>query len=116
MLKRGLIYGAIAVYLDHQAEIDKYLEDTNKEFEGTAIPIEQANATLWGEFQRAKAEAAHSERRIRFQADNNLKSSEWLRLREPSMDFVSAQEAGLDGMGILNCLTAPRWKAACSSL
>ena len=56
-LKRGQIYGAIAFYLDHQAEIDKYLEDTKREFEGTAIPLEQANPTLWASIQRAKAEA-----------------------------------------------------------
>ena len=52
-LKGGQIYGAIAFYLDHQAEIDKYIEDTKKEFEGTAIPLDQ----------RAKAEAAQRERR-----------------------------------------------------
>ena len=57
-LTRGQIYGAIAFYLDHQAEIDKYLEDTKREFEGTAIPLEQANPTLWAKIQRAKAEAA----------------------------------------------------------
>ena len=62
-LKRGQIYGAIAFYLDHQAEIDKYLEDTKREFEGTAIPLEQANPTLWAKIQRAKAEAAQGERR-----------------------------------------------------
>jgi len=62
-LKRGQIYGAIAFYLDHQAVIDKYLEDTKKKFEGTAIPLEQANPTLWANIQRAKAEAAHGERR-----------------------------------------------------
>lgn len=61
LLKRGQIYGAIAFYLDHQAEIDKYLEDTKKEFEGAAIPLEQANPTLWAKIQRAKAEAAHGE-------------------------------------------------------
>ena len=36
-LKRAQIYGAIAFYLDHQAEIDKYLVDTEREFEGNAI-------------------------------------------------------------------------------
>jgi uncharacterized protein (DUF433 family) len=33
-LKCSQIYGAIAFYLDHKAEIDKYLEDTKREFEG----------------------------------------------------------------------------------
>lgn len=62
-LKRAQIYGAIAFYLDHQAEIDKYLVDTEREFEGKAIPLEQANPTLWAKIRRAKAEAAHGERR-----------------------------------------------------
>ncbi len=60
-LKLSQIYGAIAFYLDHKAEIDKYLEDTKREFEGNAIPLEQANPSLWAKIQRAKA--AHGERR-----------------------------------------------------
>ena len=55
LLKRSQIYGAIAFYLDHQAEIDKYLEETEREFEGRAIPLEQANPALWEKIQRAKA-------------------------------------------------------------
>ncbi|MCU1236989.1 MAG: hypothetical protein JWP63_4956 [Candidatus Solibacter sp.] len=63
MLKRSQIYGAIAFYLDHQAEIDKYLEETEREFERNAVPLEQANPTLWAKIQRVKAEAAQGERR-----------------------------------------------------
>jgi uncharacterized protein (DUF433 family) len=63
LLNRAQIYGAIAFYLDHQAEIDKYLDDTKSEFEGNAIPLEQANPTLWAKIQRAKAEADQGERR-----------------------------------------------------
>jgi len=62
-LKRAQIYGAIAFYLDHQAEIDKYLEETEREFEGSAVRLEEANPTLWAKIQRAKAEAAQGERR-----------------------------------------------------
>ena len=62
-LKRSQIYGAIAFYLDHQAAIDRYLEETEREFEGNAIALEQANPTLWAKIQRAKAEAALGERR-----------------------------------------------------
>jgi uncharacterized protein (DUF433 family) len=58
LLKRSQIYGAIAFYLDHQAEIDKYLEETEREFEGSAIPLEQANPALWEKIQRAKALSA----------------------------------------------------------
>ena len=60
-LKLSQIYGAIAFYLDHKPEIDKYLEDTRREFEGNAIPLEQANPALWAKLQRAKAEAAQGE-------------------------------------------------------
>ena len=62
-LKRSQIYGAIAFYLDHQAAIDQYLEQTEREFEGNAIPLAEANPTLWAKIQRAKAEAALGERR-----------------------------------------------------
>ncbi len=62
-LKRAQIYGAIAFYLDHQTEIDQYLVDTHREFEGSAIRLEQANPALWEKIQRAKAEAALGERR-----------------------------------------------------
>ena len=54
-LKRAQIYGAIAFYLDHQAEIDKYLVDTEREFEGNAIPLAEENPALWERLQRAKA-------------------------------------------------------------
>ena len=62
-LKRSRIYGAIAFYLDHRAEIDKYLAETKCEFEGKAIPLEQANPALWAKIQRARTEAAQGERR-----------------------------------------------------
>lgn len=58
--KVSRVYGAIAFYLDHRAEIDKYLEETEREFEGSAIPLEQANPALWEKIQRAKAHAAQS--------------------------------------------------------
>lgn len=63
LLRRSQIYGAIAFYLDHQTEIDNHLEETEREFEGQAIPLEQTNPTLWAKIQRAKAEAAYGERR-----------------------------------------------------
>src|SRR5258708_27269887 len=63
LLKLSQIYGAIAFYLDHKAEIDKYLEDTKREFEGNAIPLEQDNPSLWARIQRAKAESTQGEPR-----------------------------------------------------
>src|SRR4029077_6422597 len=54
LLKRSQIYGATAFYLDHQAEIDKYLEETEREFETSGIPMAQANPALWEKIQRAR--------------------------------------------------------------
>jgi uncharacterized protein (DUF433 family) len=62
-LKLSQIYGAIAFYLEHKAEIDQHLEDKYQEFEGRAIPLEQHNPALWAKIQRAKAEAAQAEPR-----------------------------------------------------
>ena len=56
-LKISQVYGAIAFYLDHRLEIDQYLVETDREFEGQAIPLEQANPSLWTKIQRAKVEA-----------------------------------------------------------
>lgn len=60
LLKRSQIYGAIAFYLDHQAEIDKYLEDTKREFEANTIPLAEENPALWERLQRARAEMGKS--------------------------------------------------------
>jgi uncharacterized protein (DUF433 family) len=60
LLKRSQIYGAIAFYLDRQAEIDEYLKETEREFEGQAIPLEEANPALWAKIQRAKAQSAQT--------------------------------------------------------
>jgi uncharacterized protein (DUF433 family) len=54
------VYGAIAFYLDHKPDIDKYLEETEREFEGNAIPLEQANPALWEKIQRARARMSES--------------------------------------------------------
>ena len=57
---RPQIYGAIAFYLDHQAAIDKHLEDTEREFEGKGIPMAEENPALWERLQRAKAKMGES--------------------------------------------------------
>jgi uncharacterized protein (DUF433 family) len=54
-LKRAQIYGAIAFYLDHQAEIDEYLARSEREFEESTVPLRQANPELWGKLERARA-------------------------------------------------------------
>ena len=43
----GRVYGAIAFYLDHRADIDKHLEISEREFEASGIPMEQSNPVLW---------------------------------------------------------------------
>ena len=57
-LKLTQIYGAIAFYLDHQAEIDKYLEETEREFEGRGIPMSEANPSLRERIQKARGSAS----------------------------------------------------------
>jgi uncharacterized protein (DUF433 family) len=54
------VYGAIAFYLEHQAEIDKYLEETEREFEASGIPMAQDNPVLWEKIQRARAKMGES--------------------------------------------------------
>jgi uncharacterized protein (DUF433 family) len=54
------VYGAIAFYLDHKADIDKYLVETEREFEASGIPLEQANPALWEKIQRARAKMSES--------------------------------------------------------
>jgi uncharacterized protein (DUF433 family) len=55
LLKRAQIYGAIAFYLDHQAEIDEYLVQSEREFEANTLPLEQADPALWEKLERARA-------------------------------------------------------------
>src|SRR5260370_42025673 len=49
------VYGAIAFYLDHRADIDKLLEESPREFEANTIPLSEANPALWENLQRARA-------------------------------------------------------------
>ncbi len=58
--KLARVFGAIAFYLDHKTQIDKYLEETKREFEASGIPMEQANPALWEKIQRAKAKLDES--------------------------------------------------------
>jgi|ERR1035438_4828825 uncharacterized protein (DUF433 family) len=47
------VYGALAFYLDNKAEIDAYLEQGEKDFEGTASPLSQSHPDLAAKLQRA---------------------------------------------------------------
>ena len=53
-------YGAIAFYLDHKTEIDKYVEESAREFEVNSIPLSEENPALWERLQRARAKMSES--------------------------------------------------------
>lgn len=57
LLKLPQIYGAIAFYLDHQNEIDAYLEETQQKFEAGSVPLPVANPALWEKLQRVQVKA-----------------------------------------------------------
>ena len=50
------VYGAIAFYLDHRAEMDVYLEAGKREFEvSSGPPLSESNPALWDRLQEARA-------------------------------------------------------------
>jgi uncharacterized protein (DUF433 family) len=49
------VYGAIAFYLDYQADIDAYLEASKREFEANLVPLSESNPSLWDRLQQARA-------------------------------------------------------------
>jgi uncharacterized protein (DUF433 family) len=55
-LKLAQIYGAIAFYLDHQAEVQRYLENEECRIQQSTIPLAEANPELWNRLQRAREE------------------------------------------------------------
>ncbi len=54
ILKLSQVYAAIAFYLDHKAEIDAYLEKSEREFEADTIPLAQSNPALWDKLENAR--------------------------------------------------------------
>ncbi|MCC6367765.1 MAG: DUF433 domain-containing protein [Bryobacterales bacterium] len=56
LLKLAQVYGAIAFYLDHQSEIDKYMEEVKAQLEPGGVPLSEENPELWDRLQRAKAQ------------------------------------------------------------
>ena len=54
--KPSRVYGAIAFYLDHQIEIDAYLDSGKREFEASlGAPLSETNPTLWDRLQEARS-------------------------------------------------------------
>jgi uncharacterized protein (DUF433 family) len=56
VLKRAQIYGAIAFYLDHQAEVQRYLESEERGIQESTIPLSEAKPELWNRLLRAREE------------------------------------------------------------
>ena len=52
-LKLSQIYGAIAFYLDHRAEVDHYLKQ-HLEAQESVIPLREADPGLWAKLERAR--------------------------------------------------------------
>jgi uncharacterized protein (DUF433 family) len=54
--KTAKVYGAIAFYLDHQDQIDTYLESSKREVEASSgLPLSESNPSLWNRLQQARA-------------------------------------------------------------
>jgi uncharacterized protein (DUF433 family) len=60
VLKRSQIYGAIAFFLDHQAEVRQYLEEKERRIQDSSIPLGEANPELWNRLKRAREELRKS--------------------------------------------------------
>ena len=56
------IYGAIAFYLDHRADIDGRLEESAREFELNTVPLCEADPALWEKLERTRAKLGESRR------------------------------------------------------
>ena len=60
LLKPAQIYGAIAFYLDHQAEVRQYLEEKERRIQDSSIPLSEVDPELWNRLQRAREELRKS--------------------------------------------------------
>ena len=56
LLRLPQIYGAIAFYLDYQAEVRRYLENEERNIQESSVPLSEANPELWRRLQRAREE------------------------------------------------------------
>src|SRR6266567_8181491 len=55
LLSLARVYGAIAFYLEHQCEMDAYLERQKEkwaELEREGVPLREANPALWEKLQQ----------------------------------------------------------------
>ncbi|MBI1787953.1 MAG: DUF433 domain-containing protein [Acidobacteria bacterium] len=56
LLRLPQIYGAIAFYLDHQAEVRQYLENEERRIQESSVALSEDNPELWRQLQRARQE------------------------------------------------------------
>jgi uncharacterized protein (DUF433 family) len=54
LLRLPQIYGAIAFYLDHQAEVRQYLENEERRIRESTVPLSEVDPELWARLQRAR--------------------------------------------------------------
>lgn len=54
LLSLPQIHGAIGYYLEHGKAVDRYLEDKQREFDASAIPLSEVNPDLWTRLERAR--------------------------------------------------------------
>jgi len=53
-LKLWQVYGAIAFYLQNQQAIDEYLEESDRKFEASCVPLSEVNPELAARLERAR--------------------------------------------------------------
>ncbi len=54
LLKLSQIYGAIAFFLDHEEDVDRYLAEEIRRIQKSTIPLSEANPELWAKLERAR--------------------------------------------------------------
>jgi uncharacterized protein (DUF433 family) len=54
LLSLPQIRGAITFYLEHREAVDGYLENKQREFEASAIPLSEADPALWARLVQAR--------------------------------------------------------------
>lgn len=95
------IHGAIAYYLAHASEVDRYVSEGEREFEKLKRASHAAYPNWYEKLERARKEIADFlQEKACFQADVNLNENivGGVRQRVPEIDFQSAHEAGLHGL------------------
>ena len=55
VLSLAQVYGAIAFYLDHQAEVDRTIRELQREVGASTIPVAVADPELWAKIEKARA-------------------------------------------------------------